>query len=422
MHPSIDAVFPAVFHDENEGRISHVPGNLAVVSQSTNAIKQYHPPGVLVLLLYGSIWADKDLRQQLLTLGRRLCFLEYIFLPGHTYNNLKARDKFIRSQEDPAGYIRAMHQAFRTGTISETSAEILSTRAPHTIFLQHVLRRRWIDMFELHVFGMQSQNLPAGCEKCLISPLPCKEFMDSVFPHPFQLTPRILSILRRISEIEGVGGYHYEKHWLVQDQYSFTHSQDNNPYSQLMRHPGILSRDLRTMIYRLQTQCNRRFDNESGLTEEIPLYCIHRSRMRRLRESVKDELDNPEVLDPFGLPPLRGSRNIFGPSICRRDHTRGFHTGYPMERRFAKDFDPVNDYDHQLCNLELNTWATNNSVRSMPREDWDNVKNQFDDIWFKSKAVGSISAGHFWDYKEDVREQDRLDFKTRSRLFCEVPG
>lgn len=267
---------------------------------------------------------------------------------------------------------------------------------------------------------MQSQDLPAGCEKCLISGLPCNKFMDSFFPDPFQLTPRILSVLRRISEAEGVGGYDYEKYWLFEDQYSFTHPKDNTPYSRMMRHPGLLRTDLKVMIRRLQTQCNRQFDNESGLTEEILLYCIHRSRMRRLRESVKNELDNPEVLDPFGLPPLRGSRNIFGPSVCRRDHTRGFHTGYPMERRFAEDFDPVNDYDDQLCNLELDTWATNNSVRSMPREDWDTVKTQFDDISFKSKAIGSIRAGHFWDYDEDVRTQDlvlrhALAFSEKSR-------
>lgn len=392
-------------------------GNLAVTSQSANAIKQYHPPGVLLLLRYPE--SDHNERLRLLRLGWNLSFLEYVFLPGHTYNSLATRTSFIQDQDNPEGYCRAMCEAFRTFDYSQDTRDILSKRTPHTIFLQHI--GVGPDKFHAHIFGPRGQGQEEGCDECLGSPLPCEAYMNLQFGDPsnpkLTLDAEKLDNLQRISQAEGAGGHAFESHWLVDGLYSFTPSDDRHLYSQKLRHPGILRRDLTVMVYRLKTQCNRRFVTEDSLNEDILLYCIHRSRMRRLGKSAES---NPGVVDDLGLPPLRGRRNIFSPSVCRKDHTKGFHTGYSKERRSARDFDPVKDYEYKLGNLELDTWATNNSVRSMPGEEWHKIINQFKDLPFKSAAAGEVPAGHFWDYGAEALGRDLIrehadDFSAKPR-------
>lgn len=311
-----------------EGRIYHVAGNLAVTLQSANAIKQYHPPGVLLLLRYPE--SDYNERRRLLRLGWNLSFLEYVFLPGRTYNSLATRTRFIQDQDDPEGYCRAMCEAFRTLDSSQDTRDILSKRTPHTIFLQHIGVSP--DTFHTHIFGPRGQDQEEGCDECLGSSLPCEKYMNLQFGDPSKpeltLDAEKLGNLQGISQAEGAGGHAFESHWLVDGLYSFTHSEDEHPYSQKLRYPGILRRDLTRMVYRLKTKCNRYFVTEDSLNADILLYCIYRSRMRRLGQSAESD---PGVVDALGLPPLWGRRNIFSPSVCRKDYMKGFHIGYPSE-------------------------------------------------------------------------------------------
>lgn len=270
------------------------------------------------------------------------------------------------------------------------------------------------------------------CRTCLEDGLPCIPCIGSAED---TITRPDMGVLRDIARNEGVRA-EWDHYWLHKggksepDTYSFTGGSvaaSKHPYFKLLHSPAVLSHFLYQRLVRLRSYCNKRWNGEDDkyMSPEILLYCIHRSRMQRLKKRL-DELnelnegpgDTP-IVDDLRLPPVMDTRNLFLLSICRRDHSRGFHTGYPAHRIGAADFDYIKDYDDALCNIKLDTWATNNSVRDMPAEEWGGVRRQYDGIdvfgdnmpfwhWDESMFRDDYTADHLrWWRKELNTEQRR---------------